>query len=901
MRVFSGRNFIPGRSAPWPFIALVLALLTVHDHALADLGCRAEVNRNTVAQGEIVVLTVTAEGDADWSAEFELPPLPDVQVSGGGTNQSMSFVNGRRSASVAKTYYLRVDREQDFTIGPIRIISSGKECLTEPIEIRVTKSSATHSVPPSDSGNRVASPAKRPASGPSRQEGLSNAGQSGDDVFVTLEADRTTVWVGQQVILRFRYYRRIQPWNNPKYIAPRTEGFWREDLGPESNFRKVVAGRAYNVTEIRYAIFPTHSGDLSVGPAELQFPDDVFDRFFSSRRHRGPRVLTTGPVVIKVKDLPSPAPEGFSGLVASRLDLVAEVDRDTVPRGEPVGLRVQLDCDGFLKGFKGLAVSEPEGSRMHHAGEHFSSGPNNNRLLGSVVVEKVIVPSEDGTLTLDPVELSWFDGMQGRYRTARTRSHVLTVTPSDLPTGMEDDSGFLRNEIARLGQDLAFIHRGGEKLRIRSAPMVYSVFWWVLLVMPVVLLALWRFHISRQSADLRDPAGRRQRRALSMARKELKRASSIGGQMEQLDAVARIVTRFVADCTGAPVASIASIEVRSFCSALEAFEASDRLVQFLVEADQMRYGREDFLAAENMIESVEGILTDLYSRHRKVHPGQGAGGLLAGSLMFLFLLAVPPTTLAQASENPAPGIDPARLLAEGNQAYTEGKLDLAMDLYLRVKEEGVDDPDLHFNLGNTHARRGELGKAIASYLRARRLSPRDGDVSENLAWVRGHIQDLELSTGQLPLFIDQCSSLIGSLSLDEWSLLLVILVWVLAGLAGWAFYRDDFGTHLRRALLGLGGLVLLTAIVVAWRFQREEIHREAVIIVAEAAVRSGPAESFPVLFQIHDGLTMMIESEREDWCRIGLGGAWVGWVHSESLEEVRLNRSRGEDTSSQSR
>ena len=890
-----GRGSIPAWLGAWPAMILTLALFGVPGSARADLACRAEVNRSTVAQGDVVVLTVTAEGDADWSAEFELPSLPDVQVSGGGTNQSMSFVNGRRSASVARTFYLRVDLGQDFTIGPVRIVSSGQECRTEPIEIKVVKPSAANPVPPADSGNRVARPLPGSGSTGASSAGSLTAGQPGDDVFVTLDADRTTVWVGQQVILRFRYYRRIQPWNNPKYVAPRTEGFWREDLGPEANFREMVSGRAYNVTEIRYAIFPAHSGDLSVGPAELHFPDDVFDRFFSSRRHRGPQVLSTAPVVIQVKDLPSPAPAGFSGLVANRLDLVAEVDRDTVPRGEPVGWRVQLDSDGFLKGFKGLAVPEPAGSRLHDAGESFVSGPDNSRLLGSLVVEKVIVPSEAGTLALAPVELSWFDAGQGRYRTARSRPHALTITPSDLPAEAEEGSGFLRNEIARLGQDMAFIHRGGEKLRMRSIPLAATVLWWVFLFLPSVLLLGWRLRLFRLSADRRDPVGRRQRQALASARKELKKASRSREQAEQLESLARIVTRFVADCTGNPVASIGAAEVRTFCAAVSAGEAGDRLVQLLVEADQVRYGGGSASASEGATKSVEKTLADLYARHRRNPPGCGAGGLLGGALIFLLLFVSAPNAMAGSGAKPLPGIDPTRLLAEGNQAYTEGNLELAMERYLQIQELGIDDADLHFNLGNTHARRGELGKAVAAYLRARRLAGRDGDVAANLAWVRGHIQDLELSSGQLPLFIAQSSALIGSLSLDEWSLLLVIQIWVLAGLIGWAWYREDFGSHWRRTLLGLAGLALLTAMVVGWRYQREEIRREAVVVVVEAAVRSGPAESFPVLFQIHDGLTLVIESERDDWSRIGLGGNWVGWVQSGSLEEVRLSRGNDQD------
>jgi BatD DUF11 like domain/TPR repeat/Bacterial SH3 domain len=883
----SVRKFHAGTIGIAALAALLFVSLALPGMSLAELGCRAEVNRDRVAPGEVVILTITAEGDVDWSADFDLPPISGVQLSGGGTNQSMSLVNGHRSFSVVKTFYLRVDQQEDFTIDPVTIRSSGQECQTDPIEIRVSPDAARATVPPAHSGNRTQRPAQSPNTQSARPAGASAAGKPGDEVFVTLDADRTDVWVGQQVLLRFRYYRRIQPWNNPKYVAPRTEGFWREDLGPETNFREMVSGRAYNVTEIRYAIFPAHGGSLTVGPAELQFPDDVFDRFFSSRRRQGPQFLRTDPVVIEVKELPSPAPDGYSGLVATRMDLTAEVDRDSVPRGEPIGLRVQLESDGFLKGFKGLTVPEPDGTRLHDAGEQFASGPRNSRLLGSMVVEKVIVPSRDGILELPPVELSWFDANRGRYRTARSAAHTLAVTHSDLPSADDDDSGFLRNEIARLGQDLAFIHRGGEKLRMRSRPLAGSVPWWGGILFPVALLLGWRLYLARLSADRRDPTGRRQRRALATARKGLKLVAADGPQAEQLDALARIVTRFVADWIGCPPAAVGTGEILDFCAAVSAPEAGESLVRLLQEADQVRYGGGASLSTEDVSREVESTLSHLHAQYRSRAQRRSRSGATTAAVTLLACLAWSFQASATFAQTTTPGIDPARLMAEGNQAYTEGNLEQALSRYSQALEQGSDDADLHFNIGNTYARRGELGKAVVSYLRAERLDPRNADTARNLAWVRGHIQDLELNSGELPLFIDQSAALIGSFTVDEWSLVLLVLVWVLAALLGWAWYREDFGTHLRRILLGLAGLVLIVGVVTGWRFQREQIRREAVIIVVEADVRSGPADSFPVLFQVHDGLTLAIESEREDWVRIGLGGDWVGWIQSGSLEEVR--------------
>jgi tetratricopeptide (TPR) repeat protein len=226
-------------------------------------------------------------------------------------------------------------------------------------------------------------------------------------------------------------------------------------------------------------------------------------------------------------------------------------------------------------------------------------------------------------------------------------------------------------------------------------------------------------------------------------------------------------------------------------------------------------------------------------------------------------------------------------VAEGNQAYTEGDLDRALVLYGAARDLGADDAALHYNLGNTHARRGELGQAVASYLRARRLDPRDEDIQANLAWIRRHIRDLELAGGELPLFIRQFVAVVDRLTLDEWAATLIVPVWLLAALVGWGWYREDFGDNLRRASLTLAAVVVVLIGVTTWRWYGERVVDTAVVTAAEATVRSGPADSFPELFMVHDGLTLTLAGEREGWVRVSLGGDWQGWLPQDALELVR--------------
>lgn len=849
-------------------IWLVLAAVVAAGPAVAQSGaqCRAITDRTSVPAGGEIKLQVTIEGEVGWSAEFELPDLGSVRVYDGGTNQNMSMVNGRTRTSVSRTWYLRVQEQRDFTIGPVKVTASGRTCETEPVEIEVT---AAVPVTPDTVGNRTAPPPNR-AAPPTTH--------TGDEIFVTLEADKEEAWIGEQIIVSFRYWRRIQPWNNPSYAAPRTEGFWREELGPERTYRQVLNGRTYNVTEIRYALFPARVGKLVVEPASLSFPEDVFDRFFSNRRRsRGPRTLRTEPVTVRVRALPEPAPEGFSGLVANELELTAAVDRDTVPRGEPVGWKVSLTSDGFLKGFDDLAVTPPEGARLHDATEDFTTDPRGDRLRAAISLEKVVVPEEQGELVVPRVQLVWFDATHDRYRTARGEAFPITVTAgAGVGAGEHETSGFMRSEIARLGQDLAFIHPVPRRLATGGTTFTGSLSWWALLTAPALLLGVWRLVILRWSVERRDPARRRRRQALAAARNILAEVAREPGP-EAASRIVRAVLGYVADRLDEPVAAVGTGELRAYCTACGRTDLGDDLADLVDLCDTSRFGGGAELEPADLARRAETGLTALAAAR--------SGGPVAGgtgtALALVLCLAV---TAAVGVRAQAP--DPARLLAEGNQAYTEGDLDRALTRYGQARELGVDDPALHFNLGNTHARRGELGLAMASYERARRGAPRDRDVARNMAWVARHLRDLELAHTELPLFIRQFVHLVRMFTLGEWGAALLVTVWALAAVVGWAWWREGFGERLRRAALLLAAATVAVAVITAWRWHGERVLVTGVVVAEEVTVRSGPAPDFPALFQVHDGLTLRVEAEREGWTRVSLGGDWQGWLPGEAVTLV---------------
>lgn len=858
-------------------LLLLLMAALVRPEAAQALTCSARVDPVQAAPGQVVVLTVTVEGEFGWSADFQLPPVAGADIANGGTSQSVSVANGLTSASMSRTWYLTITGNKDVRVGPITVSAGKEKCRTEPLTIKVSGQKNNASLPPAVTGNRSQQRSAAPA-----QAG--GPGRPGDDIFVTLTTDRDEVYVGQQVILTFGYWWGVRPWNNPTYTQPRTEGFWSERLGTDRNFSRVVDGRSYSVTEVRYALFPTRSGDLVIEPAELRFPQDMFDGFFnSSRRRRGPRVFRTNPVTVKVKELPEPRPDGFSGLVATDLNLRASISPDSVGTGDPLTLKATLIADGFLKGFEGMKVTAPEGVQIHDGTEDFHSEPARGRLASRMSLEKILVPKRAGELKLPALEVVWFDASADSYRTARSGFEPVTVSGDDLDTEGAP-SGFLRAGLQRMGQDLAFIHPVPRHLRRAGSALVLGPVWWILLVLPLMLLAGWKVALDKLAAAGRDPFHRRRKQAWAQAQRLLDEAADADDTSTASTLLANAVRGFAADCLGLPAGQAEADAVRDLAVGLGLAEVGDQLAEILSSCDQVRFGGLDAERVPDLISRAAGHLQALEDRRRKTGSHRAATAMLVACLVCgAGWCGFPAAVHAETPE----GVPVAeQLVAQGNQAFTAGDLTGAEHHYRQAVDQGVDDPVLYFNLGNAQARQGHLGEAVANYLRARRLAPRDRDIRRNLEFVRGSIRDLELSSGSLPLFISQLAGLVDLMTLEGWGATLLVLIWVGCLMTAWFLWRGRWRAPQRRLLVSVGVAVVLVATATGWRWYQDEGRRQGVIIVEAASVRSGPAAGFPVLFEVHDGLTVHLNGSQDDWVRISLGGDWTGWVPSAQIVAV---------------
>ncbi|MEK7476659.1 MAG: hypothetical protein AAB152_13645 [Candidatus Coatesbacteria bacterium] len=213
--------------------------------------------------------------------------------------------------------------------------------------------------------------------------------------------------------------------------------------------------------------------------------------------------------------------------------------------------------------------------------------------------------------------------------------------------------------------------------------------------------------------------------------------------------------------------------------------------------------------------------------------------------------------------------DEARLFQQAGAAYEKGRFAEALAGYERLAAGGRMSAALAYNLGNTEWRLGRRGFAIRWWELARRLDPRDSDIRYNLALARSALQDEEPSAWE---------ALDRVLTVNELAWLVTVLVWLIAGLAGVALWRDVPWSRWRRFVLaGLPFLVVLAA----WLALRAgDLARPWGVVTAPAVeIRSGPGDQFPVGYSAPEGQRILLLSRRPGWVEIGVPSRSLkGWV-----------------------
>ena len=475
--------------------------------AAGELNFSASVNRTQVGVNEPITLTVTVQGENIGQVPApQLPDMPDFTIAGRSSSQSTSiqFINGRltQQGSISYIYTILPKKEGTFTIGACTIRFQDQTYETQPILITVVKGT-TPSQPQPPSTMTPAEP-----------------GMPIDaNLKLVASTDKRTVFVGEQIVVEYDIYTRVNIQGAEAEDAPSFSGFWVEPIFEAQRFdfhQKNVDGVLYNVSVLKKsALFPVTSGTVEIpswglNVQTLQQSRDFFDFFGTTKTV----ALESRPLLIDVIPLPAEGkPDDFGGGVG-QFSITASLDRTSSEAAEPINLTVRVTGTGNVKlvekplipDIPGVKILDPE----INENVSFAGG----RIQGYKEFSYPVVPQTDGEHIVPAIKMSFFDPGKRAYETIETDKMKFTATQTTAAVELAQTGGMKIS-----GTDIRHIKPDVERL----VKQRMSVGWWFLFpyVGSLVLIAsslLYRRHRSRL---LSDRAYARKVRSSRMLRKRL--------------------------------------------------------------------------------------------------------------------------------------------------------------------------------------------------------------------------------------------------------------------------------------------------------------------------------------------------------------------------------------------
>jgi len=579
--------------------ALAVAVLAPTD-AADDITVAARVDRSVVSVNDRVTLTITVEGTMRQVPQPKLPSLDDFSVRSSGSSSNFSMVNGKISTSKTWNYALYPRSTGTFAIGSAEVDFEGTVYRTDPIEVKVVEGQAPQ---------RQQAPQQRPSTGADGQ---------GRDVFITTKVDRLRAHVDQQITLSFKFYRRVNLYQQPRYEPPDLTGFWVEDFPEQDEYYEDVDGVRYHVIEIRTALFGASAGEATIGPATLSYRTEGAPFTFFSRPG-SQRTLTTNPIAVEILPLPADGrPPNFGGAVGT-YRVRATLDPTAVKALEPSTLTVRISGTGNIRTIPEPAIPDLPEFKIYESGTSTSFDKGNWRVGGVKTYEYVVVPQTSGEKTIPGVVLSFFDPAAGEYATASSPDLTLAVAPG--AAGEEETYLPPRARIARVGRDVRYIHEPAGEL-VASARPLHSRPWFLALqLIPVASLgAVWMSQ-RRRDRFARDQGLARYVQAPGRARRELKEARariSAGDRSGACAAITRAITGFIGDRLNVEAQGMTQGELEAALGGVAPDELIARVRRLLGDCDLGRFaGGGDAVEGARLLDEAQACLNALEKTYVK--------------------------------------------------------------------------------------------------------------------------------------------------------------------------------------------------------------------------------------------------------------------------------------------
>ena len=808
--------------------------------------------------------------------EFRIGKIPaDIElIAGPYESQESSFqvINGHATSnsSITYTYVLSASKKGTFTIPAATVWLSGdktihsRKCTFKAVEGAAGQSQGSRS----QGGRQRRTPSEK----------FVGEAITSKDLFIKVSTNKKRVYEQEPIVLTYKVYTAVDL-TQLDIKMPDVAGFLTEEieLSRNKSFHiENVGGRMYKcVTWSKYILYPQKTGELKVpsltfNAMVLQRDRDVdpFEAFFNggSGYIEVKKKITAPGVTLHVDPL-SDRPDNFSGAVG-KFSIKAALDKDEVKANNATTLRVTISGHGNMK-----LISCPEPQLPNDFDKYDPKTSDNTQLTengasGTMTYDFIIVPRNMGKYEIPPLEFTYFDLGEKKYKTLKTDKFVLNVLKGDGKSSSVDDFSNIKD------RDIHGIKKGGAEHRSADRLFFGSTSYWVVLIITSLIFIALLIIFRRRALENADIVKLKGKRANKVAVKRLRKADKLmkeGRDGEFFDEVLRALWGYVSDKLDMPSEKLLRENVEQKLTESGVGEQTvEKFIKALDECEFERYAPGD--KGVSMNKTFDSAMTAIMEIETDMRNKKKAKS--AKSLVILMLMMLVPFS-ASADK------------VDADAYYSNGNYKQAVAEYEKLLEDG-ESAELYYNLGNAYYRTNNITRAVISYERALLLSPGDRDIKFNLEMARSKTADKMAPRSEM-FFVTLYKALVNIMSVDGWAYTAVVSI--ILSLILVLFYLFSSRILIRKVgFFGSAILIVLFLISNIFAFQQKEqiTNRTGAVVTSSSTdVRKTPSDTSTQLMTIHEGTRVEIQDATlKDWYGVVLSDGTEGWVRKVTVEVI---------------
>ena len=895
------------------FVAMVVLLGSTRAQEI-----RVEAPTTAYANSPFQVKVMVSGGDF---SEFKDPQFNGLRVLGRGS--MTQIINWKKSQGY--TYTVMAENEGTATIGAASCVIEGKRYSTQPRQVKIEaarpqqqqqrRRSPYGSMFGDDEEDPFEAMHKQmqqmmqqmdPYAGSAPQQPTYDPADrnDGDAIFAKISVNKTNPYKGEQVIMTYKIYTRIDFSLTGGFHAPEKKGFWSENLLLDQKYIKpqqeTIKGKRYLTYELgREALYAQEDGSLKIDVMDLPIqavfytsqPINIgFFTIQASRPDPQQISLKTNPLSVRVKPLPSGAPASFDGAVGD-FEITGGVDNTMTRVNEAITYSISISGQGNLTLIDNPSVQFPNIFEAYDPEVEDRINRTAGGITGKRTFKWVLIPRSEGVYEIPAFTFAYFNPETGKYDTTTIAAQRITIekgNPKLMQNSSSGDEHYVR-------EDINYIKTESRQLAAGSGQSKGNLWFWIVECLIVVVAIVLYFYIKHRQLANQDIAGVRLRRATREAQKRLRRAEKhmhSGDDEKFYEEIYKAIWGCLADKFNISLSKLSSETVQDCLNEKAVPEERQELIRdTLQEVDFARFAPGDsskkkqsiYNKALDMIRTLSFVIALLLMplttfSQQLDYPERPRQSVMETEA------PVEPEEVQNVDESSA---DPSATFAEGNAAYRAARYQDAANIYASLIEDGLVSHELYYNYANALYRSANYPEAILYYERALRLKPGDRQTRENLALANTKLSDNLSPVPQL--FITKWHrKAVRNHPVSTWLICIAALTLLLAAAVVLMLLTQNYA--LRKTSFWIAVLAFLAMLPIVYTAISSNQYwnhpNEAIIMTTMVNLKGSPDNGSVDKFVLHSGSKVVIEDQIDRWLKVCAIDGNSGWIEEKDLERI---------------